>query len=182
MTFTRAKLLRLWKTPAYQKRQEKSRHEHMTDLWRNPKFRSKTSKAASKSMKKRLRGMWRSRRYRKFQSSLMAERWKDTSFISKMQARFKAFPSKAQVSLFKRICRAGLRGFRLEYPIGRYSLDIANPKKKIAIEIDGSYWHRLRRHGAKVRRTRFLNEQGWTIRRFNSSDLERAFQWVLSVF
>jgi len=51
-----------------------------------------------------------------------------------------------------------------EFRLGRWSIDAAVPSKKIAVELDGEYWHSL---PAMVDRDRrkdaWLKERGWTV-------------------
>lgn len=68
--------------------------------------------------------------------------------------------SHAQRTLLRRICRAGIRGFVLEHPFQRYSIDIANPKKKIAIEVDGWFPRNSERD---KRKERLLRRNGWKV-------------------
>lgn len=55
-----------------------------------------------------------------------------------------------------------------QYPVGKYFLDFANPKHKIAIECDGKEWHLDKDKDAK--RDIELLELGWTIFRISGSD------------
>jgi very-short-patch-repair endonuclease len=54
-----------------------------------------------------------------------------------------------------------IAGLVIEYPIGKYCIDIAQPERKIAIEVDGSYWHRDKLK--KRRRNYCLKTLGWTV-------------------
>lgn len=74
-------------------------------------------------------------------------------------------PSGTQRFLRRRLQKAGIRGLRLEYRAGRYSIDIGHPPTMTAIECDGyPFTHRSsksRRHDKK--RDRFLRELGYTV-------------------
>ena len=75
---------------------------------------------------------------------------------------------------------AGVKGFLTEHPVGFYSIDEANPQLKIAVEVDGCYWHgcpvcgfpgvgdilRLDR-----RKTTYLTRRGWTMLRFRGHEI-----------
>lgn len=55
-----------------------------------------------------------------------------------------------------------LHGFKREYRVGRYVVDLACPKKKIALEADGARYHQdvVREH----ERDEYLAARGWTVR------------------
>jgi very-short-patch-repair endonuclease len=65
-------------------------------------------------------------------------------------------------------------GFVKSYRIGLYELDFCLPDKKIDIEIDGSQ-HRYDKKivESDIRRTEFLEENGWDVIRINWSDYQR---------
>lgn len=91
----------------------------------------------------------------------------------------------------RELYRAGVR-YRVAYPVPglpRRSIDVALPGRKVAIFIDGCYWHRCPRHHvpakhnaawwsqkleANVRRdeetTRHLTDAGWHVVRFWEHD------------
>jgi len=52
----------------------------------------------------------------------------------------------------------------LEYPCLNYSIDIAIPSSKIAIEYDGSYWHQDQE--ADDKRQKEIENEGWTFLRY----------------
>ena len=64
----------------------------------------------------------------------------------------------------------GLRGLKLEYPVDRYSLDIASPGTKRAVECDGSYWHKC----VNNQRGRMLKRRGWMVVRVALDTREQA--------
>jgi len=64
-------------------------------------------------------------------------------------------------------------GFQDEYPERFTSIDIANPEKKIAIYVDGNYWHNYpfgKNQDKKV--TKALTTMGWKVLRFWESDIK----------
>jgi very-short-patch-repair endonuclease len=64
---------------------------------------------------------------------------------------------------------------RRQVAVGIYHLDIAVTDVKLAIEIDGEYWHL--RNDQPMRdayRTKYLIEQGWTVIRFTDKEVELA--------
>jgi len=61
------------------------------------------------------------------------------------------------------------------YHIGRYWVDWAIIKHHIAIECDGSYWHRVyeeRNPGRDARRDAYLRDRGWTVVRFSEAEIK----------
>lgn len=57
--------------------------------------------------------------------------------------------------------------------MGRWSIDLAIPEDRHAIELDGIYWHSLPEMVAKdARKDAYLKAKGWTVTRivFDGSD------------
>ena len=74
--------------------------------------------------------------------------------------------------LLRLVRQAGLRGWVRAFPFGTWTVDLAFPAFRLAVEIDGWAWH--------VDRDRFANDRrkgnalvaaGWTVLRFTWSDL-----------
>lgn len=65
-------------------------------------------------------------------------------------------------------------GFQDEFPFKWGSIDIANPEKKIAIYVDGNYWHNYPT-GTKTDKshTSFLTNRGWVVLRFWESNIKK---------
>lgn len=72
-------------------------------------------------------------------------------------------PSKPQVELFQ-LCQQVFPYPVLNYPCGRYSIDIAIPILNLAIEYDGSYWHQDEEYDK--RRQEFIESEGWKVIRY----------------
>jgi len=64
-------------------------------------------------------------------------------------------------------------GFYPQYIIERFEIDIAFPDEKIAVEVDGNYWHNFP-HGLPRDRKKDarLSEIGWKVFRFWESDIK----------
>lgn len=61
-------------------------------------------------------------------------------------------------------------GFVQEYPFGRWSIDFAIPERKVAVEADGDYWHKiLARRDAK--RDAHMKASGWKVVRLAERDV-----------
>jgi len=56
-------------------------------------------------------------------------------------ARIKGKNTAPELFLRKSLWKAGLRGYRLHYPVSGRP-DIVFPKKKLAIFVDGDFWHK----------------------------------------
>lgn len=143
-------LKKLWKDPEYRERRIKSLHAGVRRRWK----RKSEHKAASRQMKKQIVG------------------WREDGLLN-------VRPSKPQKSLLRKLCRAGIKGFKLEVPFERYSLDVANAKLKICVELDGTYWHSINPTDYD-RRDRKLRKLDWRLKRFGTSELEvsKALMWV----
>ena len=63
--------------------------------------------------------------------------------------RFRSKDTKPEVEVRKRLHAAGFR-YRLHTPVPQHSrrtIDIAFPKQRVAVFIDGCYWHACPEHG-----------------------------------
>jgi DNA mismatch endonuclease, patch repair protein len=65
-----------------------------------------------------------------------------SAVASKVMSANKAKNTKPEISLRKLLSASGIRGYRLNYKKAPGSPDIAFPKAKIAIFVNGCYWHR----------------------------------------
>lgn len=64
-------------------------------------------------------------------------------------------------------------GFHQEYPFGRWSIDFAVPKHKLAIEADGDYWHTILA-ARDARRDAAMVAGGWRVVRLAETDVYNA--------
>lgn len=65
-------------------------------------------------------------------------------------------------------------GFKTSQPILYFEIDELNEQLKIAIEVDGDYWHRLtKKQIADKRKNTFLANRGYTVLRFWESEIYR---------
>lgn len=71
--------------------------------------------------------------------------------------------------------------FQTEYPLGPYSIDEADPSVKVAVEVDGCYWHGCENCGFKPqpgmasldkRKNTFLVRQGWCVIRISECSIK----------
>jgi len=81
--------------------------------------------------------------------------------------------------------QAGLLGWQLDVevvlPTGRYRLDLAFVRERIAVEVDGWAWHSdVERFRADRRRQNALVLAGWTVLRFTWDDLTNRPEQVVA--
>lgn len=69
-------------------------------------------------------------------------------------------------------------GFRRQFPIGSYVVDFACPSKRLIVEIDGSQHGEDENARRDAVRTRFLEQDGWTVLRFWNHDVLRDIDGV----
>ncbi len=69
-------------------------------------------------------------------------------------------------------------GFRRQFPIGSYVVDFACPSKRLIVEIDGSQHGEDETARRDAVRTRFLEQDGWTVLRFWNHDVLRDIDGV----
>lgn len=117
---------------------------------------------------------------------------------SEVMSRIRGRDTKMEVSFRKALWRAGLRGWRKHW--GPHRIDVAFVGRRVAIFLDGCFWHGCPRHyrepksnrrywipkiGANVERdgrtTEALQKEGWTVVRIWEHDLERGEPTVAHV-
>jgi very-short-patch-repair endonuclease len=69
--------------------------------------------------------------------------------------------------------RAAGAVFYPQYPVGRFFVDFANPKAKVAIECDGAAFHQDKAKDAA--RDAELEAAGWTVYRLSGKDCRTEF-------
>jgi hypothetical protein len=74
-------------------------------------------------------------------------------------------PSKPQVKLFEKV-KLLYPSAILNYPCLNYSIDIAVPELKLAIEYDEPYWHRGKEE-YDMKRQEEIEMEGWKFKRYN---------------
>ena len=92
--------------------------------------------------------------------------------------------AKTQSPIERRLYNALKRkGYKIKTQVrcGKYFIDIALPRHKIAIECDGKPYHssyNQKQHDA--RKNKFLRDHGWKVLRFSGSQINGKLKWVLS--
>jgi len=135
---------------------------------------------------------------KKLHSKISKEMWKDPSFIERKEeyvqkhldelqysaSRARTFlkkTSKVHLQFKEKLINNGIKGFITEYSCGYYSIDEADPLSKIAIEVDGCYWHGCdlcnfdgdpRIKSIDKSKNAYLTNRGWTILRIKEHDIK----------
>lgn len=99
-----------------------------------------------------------------------------------LQAASDGARSEAERLLVKLLRQAGITGWRTNYPIGGYKVDVAFPKQKVAIEVDGLASHSDVNdfHQDRVRQNN-IALLGWQVLRFTWLDLTEYPERVIAV-
>lgn len=112
-------------------------------------------------------------------------------------SQIKAKDTKAEIKLRKALFRNGVRSYRLNYKLPGKP-DLVFPKKKIAVFVDGCFWHKCPQHfimpktrtdfwnkkiGRNTQRDRevetSLNQLGWIVLRFWEHQIEKDIDSVI---
>ncbi len=89
--------------------------------------------------------------------------------------------SEAERVAVRLLIAAGITGWQVNFPVGRYIVDIAFPAQRVAIEIDGWAFHSSHKDFQQDRsRQNKLALQGWQVLRFTWLDLTQRPQRVLA--
>jgi very-short-patch-repair endonuclease len=89
--------------------------------------------------------------------------------------------SEAERLLVKLLRDAGITGWKANYPLGGYKIDVAFPKQKVAIEVDGWAFHSDPEAFAIDRkRQNAIALLGWQVLRFTWLDLTEYPQRVIA--
>jgi very-short-patch-repair endonuclease len=96
-----------------------------------------------------------------------------------------AVPAGVRLTSLEQTMWRTLVGMRLpfhafaQYPLGPYKTDFAIPQLKLAIEIDGQYWHKNPETKAHDElRDQNLANFGWTVVRFGEAELKERLEDV----
>jgi very-short-patch-repair endonuclease len=98
-----------------------------------------------------------------------------------LQAASDGARSEAERLLVKLLREAGIKGWRTNYPVGGYKIDVAFPKARVAIEVDGWAFHSDPEAFAIDRkRQNAIALLGWQVLRFTWLDLTEYPQRVIA--
>ena len=94
----------------------------------------------------------------------------------------KAMP-KSEIILWQHVRREQLDGFkfRRQVPVGPFIADFACVGLKLIVEVDGATHAEDHEIVHDVRRTRFLEAQGWRVVRVLNTDIYESLDGVLSL-
>ena len=99
-----------------------------------------------------------------------------------LQAASDSARSEAERLLVKLLKEAGITGWRTNYPVGGYKVDVAFPGPKVAIETDGWAFHSDQDDFQNDReRQNNIALLGWQVLRFTWLDLVEYPQRVIAV-
>jgi very-short-patch-repair endonuclease len=99
-----------------------------------------------------------------------------------LQAASDGARSEAERLLVKLLRDNGITGWKTNYPVGGYKVDVAFPKQKVAIETDGWAFHSSQEDFQNDReRQNKIALLGWQVLRFTWLDLTEYPQRVLTV-
>jgi len=81
--------------------------------------------------------------------------------------------TKAEVILWTHIRRRAVEGarFRRQHPIGPYIADFACAAARLVVEVDGATHWTEEQLAYDARRTKYLEQQGWSVIRVNNIDV-----------
>ncbi len=99
-----------------------------------------------------------------------------------LQAASDGARSEAERLLVKLLRDAGIKGWKTNYPVGRYKVDVGFPVEKVAIEVDGWAFH-SDGEAFQIDRERqnAIALLGWQVMRFTWLDLTEYPQRVLAI-
>jgi very-short-patch-repair endonuclease len=99
-----------------------------------------------------------------------------------LQAASDGARSEAERLLVRLLRQAGITGWRINYPVGRYKVDVGFPAIKVAIEVDGFAFHSQPKDFQTDReRQNEIALLGWQVLRFTWLDLTEYPERVIAV-
>jgi len=106
-------------------------------------------------------------------AKMQDEEWKSEHMRKVLKAQ--NFNESMPERMFKDgLQEAGITGWEEQYQLKWWSIDVAFPKQKIAVEIDGQFWHRYPNVIQKDRRKdEWLTLRGWRVLRFNADTMTK---------
>ena len=141
-------------------RREQIRQESL-ERWRDPEFRKKIKEFQQSHKKEILKSAARARTFKVYKKSGLHEMFK------------------------KAMIENGLLDFESEKKVGFYSIDEANEQLKLAVEVDGCYWHGCKMCGYQgirgtqntdKRKEGYLRSHGWKLLRIPEHDIKSNLQ------
>jgi len=138
---------------------------HLTKLNQSDKYR--------KIRRKQAQERWASGELRKIVEQWHAEHREESLEGAKNARRFiQRKRTKLHLGFKEKMEKEGFGNFQTEHEVGYYSIDEADPRLKIAVEINGCYWHSCPKCGLKgpkntlhtdKSKSTYLCNRGWDI-------------------
>lgn len=117
---------------------------------------------------------------------------------SKLMSKIRGHNTGPELQLRRALWKEGLR-YRIQYKIGRFKPDLVFVHARLAIFVDGCFWHQCPLHGVipeanrkfweeklqknvsrDLETTRSLTESGWAVIRFWEHDIESSLGKCIS--
>ena len=126
--------------------------------------------------------MWSDPSFRKRKKQYVKDNIKELQESVRRARQCSKKQSKLHIAYKKSMEEKRLNGFISEYAYGPYSIDEADPLAKIAIEVDGCYWHGCqlcrfpgdpRIKATDKRKNGYLKNRGWVIFRFKEHEIKK---------
>ncbi len=93
------------------------------------------------------------------------------------ELRHEPTPAEKKLWAYLRIMREDGPRFRRQHAIGQFITDFCEPRKKLAIELDGS--QHLKQEEYDEERTKYLESQGYKVIRFWNNDVMNNIEGVI---
>lgn len=150
--------------------------EHLKKIGKDPKIREARSRNSRK--------MWENPEHLKKIREWQKDNRED---VLKSAARARSYTRKVSsihLSLKRELERKGVFT-RTEYKVGYFSIDEALPIRKVAIEVDGCYWHGCDvcgfegKKSARIsdkRKDTYLSNKGWKVIRIKEHEINRSVE------
>jgi very-short-patch-repair endonuclease len=135
---------------------KKARSKKSKEMWSNPEFLERKKEYVSKNRDQLVQSAFNARKSLKKTSAL-------------------------HIAYKNEMNKAGLKGFITEFPSGYYHIDEADPFAKIAVEIDGCYWHGCSKCGfdgdkrimlIDKRKNTYFKNRGWVVIHIKEHELK----------
>jgi very-short-patch-repair endonuclease len=154
---------------------------HLRSLNQDPEFK----KAASM----RSRRMWEDPAFRKKQRQWVENNRKHVLDSAAHARRHHSKTSKLHLEFKSALDLAGVRDFLTEHRVGYYEIDEANPELRVAVEVDGCYWHGCTECGyapqpkmasLDIRKQTYLEKRGWKVVRLKECSIRGDLEGCIS--
>lgn len=131
---------------------------------------------------KKSRAMWSDPAFKEKMVQQVKENIEKLRDSAKRARQYLQKTSKLHIGYKRCMLEKGLKNFISEYSFGPYSLDEADPFTKIAVEVDGCYWHGCKTCNFKgdsriqvidKKKETYLRNRGWIIIRVKEHEIKK---------